>query len=133
MSNNIIVPNSKSYMDDKQVQAICIAFANGSVFEPSSYPNMEFGKTDYIDEDKRIFTPQAFKEGKPNLGISKNNVIKALNLLLDKGWYLFECISDDTGNKSYFVDSDIVPIPKRNYSNFGLCKVKDIVWGDNFY
>lgn len=133
MSNNVIVPDSKSYMDDKHVQAICKAFANGSVFEPSSYPNMEFGKTDYIDEDKRIFTPQAFKEGKPNLGISKNNVIKALNFLLDKGWYLFECISDDTGNKSYFVDSDIVPIPKKNYSNFGLCKVKDIVWGNNFY
>lgn len=34
MINNIIVPDSKSYMDDKQVQAICIAFANGSVLNP---------------------------------------------------------------------------------------------------
>nr|DAI14713.1 MAG TPA: PaaX-like protein [Bacteriophage sp.] len=133
MINNIIVPDSKSYMDDKQVQAICIAFANGSVFEPSPYPNMKFGKTDYIDEDKRSFTPQAFKDGKPNLSISKTNVIKALNLLLDKGWYLFECVSNDTGNKAYFLNSDIVPIPKRNYSNFGLCKIENIVWGDNFY
>lgn len=94
---------------------------------------MDFGKTDYIDLDKRIFTPQAFKEGKPNLNISKTNVIIALKLLLDKDWYLFECISDDTNNKCYFIDSDIVPIPKRNYSNFGLCKIENIIWGDNFY